>query len=113
LHKDINLILPDENHLASVPSRNPKATTGPEPRLTLEEALIRITGVMREVFDWDDLQFSYCLAPGSLEGWDSLSHIRLLRALEQEFGFRFTSDDLDNLDNAGEILEAVLRLSSK
>ena len=99
--------------MVPAPSRNPKAATGPDPRITLEEALIRITGVMRDVFDWDDLQFSYGLAPGSLDAWDSLSHIRLLRALEQEFGFRFTSDDLDNLDNAGEILEAVLRLSSK
>ena len=68
---------------------------------------------MREVFDRDDLQFSDFLAPGSPDVWDSLSHVRLLRSLEQEFGFRFTSEDLDNLDNAGEILEAVLRVSSK
>lgn len=81
--------------------------------MTREEALTRVTTVMREVFDRDDLQFSDCLAPGSPDAWDSLSHIRLLRALEQEFGLRFTSEDLDDLDNSAEILDVVMRRSSK
>lgn len=79
--------------------------------MTREEALKRVIGVMREVFDRDELEFSQSLALDSVGPWDSLSHIRLLHALEQEFGFRFTSEELDDLDSAGDILNTVVRRS--
>ncbi len=41
-------------------------------------------------------------------GWDSLSHVRILGAVEAEFGIRFRSLEVMRLKNVGE-LQALVR----
>jgi acyl carrier protein len=41
-------------------------------------------------------------------GWDSLSHIRLLAAVEDAFGIRFKGQEVMRLKNVGE-LDALVR----
>lgn len=77
--------------------------------MTREQGAARLARVMREVFDQDDLEYDGILRPGDIEAWDSVRNMQFLRAVEQEFGFRFTSEDLDALDNAGDVLDAVFR----
>ena len=36
-------------------------------------------------------------APGIVEKWDSLKHMMLIVALEEEFGVRFSDDELTDL----------------
>lgn len=36
-------------------------------------------------------------SPGNIEQWDSLRHMSLVLALEEEFGVRFPDDELDQL----------------
>lgn len=74
-----------------------------------EEGAARLTELMRDVFDVDDLQFSDSLKADDVEGWDSLSHVRFLVAVEREFGFRFTSGEIDGFKNVGEVLDVIVR----
>ena len=43
----------------------------------------------------------------SLDGWDSLQHIRLLVTVEKEFNIKITSQEVVGLQNVGQILELI------
>lgn len=49
--------------------------------------------------------------PDTVDGWDSLRHVQLIVALEEELDIQFTSDDLDRLHSVGEIVRAVAGLT--
>jgi acyl carrier protein len=67
----------------------------------------RLAEIMRDVFDADDLEYRDNLKADDVEGWDSLSHVRFLIAVEKEFGFRFTSGEIDAFKNVGEVLDVI------
>jgi acyl carrier protein len=77
--------------------------------MSREEGTARLTEIMRDLFDADDLQYSDTLKADDVEGWDSLSHVRFLVAVEQEFGLRFTSGEIDGFKNVGELLDVIVQ----
>lgn len=74
-----------------------------------EEGAIRLTEIMRNVFDEEDVQYSDGLTADDVEGWDSLSHVPFLVAVENSFGLRFTSAEMDSFKNVGELLDVIVR----
>lgn len=80
--------------------------------MTREEATVRLIAIMRDIFDEDDLQYDDRMTADDVEGWDSLSHVRFLIAVEKEFSFRFTSGEIDGLKNVGEALDLIVRRGS-
>lgn len=42
-----------------------------------------------------------------VEGWDSVSNIELLVAVEREFGLRFSTAELSGFANVGELVDAL------
>jgi acyl carrier protein len=74
-----------------------------------EEGAIRLTEIMRNIFDEDDVEYSDGLTADDVEGWDSLSHVRFMVAVENSFGLRFTSSEMDSFKNVGEMLDVVVR----
>jgi acyl carrier protein len=77
--------------------------------MSREEGAARLTEIMRDVFDIDDLQYSDSLKADDVEGWDSLNHVRFLVTVEKEFGCRFTSSEIDGFKNLGEVLDVIVR----
>ena len=43
----------------------------------------------------------------TVSGWDSLAHINLVSAIEQEFGIRFALGELEELKNVGEMIDLM------
>ena len=62
---------------------------------------------MRDVFDDDDLEISLETTAEEVEDWDSLSHIRLIVAVERKFGFKFKNSEIEALKNVGELVNLV------
>jgi acyl carrier protein len=81
--------------------------------MSREEAAPRLTKVMRNIFDIDDLEYNDSLKADDVEGWDSLSHLRFLIAVEKEFGFRFTSGEIDEFKNVGEMLDVIVQRATR
>jgi acyl carrier protein len=77
--------------------------------LNREEAATRLTEIMSDVFDADDITYSDSLTAGEVDGWDSLSHVRFLVTVEKEFGLRFTSTEIDGFKNVGEMLDVIVQ----
>jgi acyl carrier protein len=86
---------------------------GGKTNMSREEAAARLTEIMRDVFDVDDLQYNDSLKADDVEGWNSLSHVRFLVAVEKQFGFRFTSSEIDGFKNLGEVLDIIVQRATK
>ncbi len=64
--------------------------------------------IVRELSLDDDYPLTEETLANEVPGWDSLSHIRVLTAVEDAFGVRFKSHEVMRLKNVGE-LDALVR----
>ena len=67
------------------------------------------TEVFRETLDRDDLVLTSQLTARDEEGWDSLNHILLVVAVEQRFGIKFSTGEIDGLENVGQFIDLIER----
>jgi acyl carrier protein len=72
-----------------------------------DETRTKIETVFREVFDDDHLQLSDNPSSETLVTWDSLAHIRLVSALEDELSLTFTLEEIEGMTSAAKILAVV------
>ena len=63
----------------------------------------KLTGICRDVFDDESLDLHDGLTADQVEGWDSLTHINLIVAIERGFKIRFTTAEVNGLKNVGEL----------
>jgi acyl carrier protein len=59
----------------------------------------RIKKVMSDVFNIDIESIDNDSSPDNIENWDSLKHMNLIVALEEEFDIEFDDNDIENLLN--------------
>jgi acyl carrier protein len=67
----------------------------------------RLREIMAEVLDLDPLQIDESFARDSSASWDSLAHLRLITALEEAFGIRFTMKEVGELDRFGKLRDRL------
>ena len=73
------------------------------------EILDTIRGIMNDVFDIDVSHESitpYTTA-SDIEEWDSLSHIRLIVAVERKFNVKFKNSEIEELKRVGDLVALV------
>lgn len=68
-----------------------------------------MTAVFRRVFDDESFELADTTTAQDIPGWDSLTHINLIIEIEDEFGLKFTVDDIAGLKNVGEMVAMVER----
>lgn len=69
--------------------------------------LARVREIMVDVFDDDDLVITPETTADDVEEWDSLSHIRLIVAVERAFGIKFANAEIESLENVGDLIDAI------
>jgi len=57
----------------------------------------RVKAVMSIILEVDSNLIHEDAAPGSIETWDSIRHMNLIVALEEEFNFIFDDDEITDL----------------
>lgn len=72
-----------------------------------DDLYTRLTPIFEAVFDEDDMEISPTLTANEVEGWDSLSHIRLIIAIEKEFGIKFRTTEVNSFRDVGELVELL------
>jgi acyl carrier protein len=48
------------------------------------------------------------VSPDTLEQWDSLSHMNLVLALEEDFGLRFTDEEIMGMLSIPQIVQTIV-----
>ena len=76
---------------------------------TLDE----INDVFQQVFDDDELTVTRETTAADVDGWDSLTHVTLMLALEKRFAIRFKSSQVATLQNVGELADLVGTLARR
>lgn len=76
--------------------------------MTREEVYERLNAVFAEVFDDEDLTVNDETTAADVDGWDSLNHIELIDAVEEEFGITFGMQTVVKLKNVGEMVDVIL-----
>jgi len=67
----------------------------------------RLTNVFQQVFDDSTIELTPDLTADDVDGWDSLSHVNLLIAVEMEFGIEFKQSEIQSFANVGELMQSI------
>ena len=69
----------------------------------------KLTDIFRKTFFQPTLEIHEGMTANDVEGWDSLSHINLVLAIEDEFGISLTTRDVRSMKNVGDLIQLVAR----
>ena len=67
----------------------------------------RLNEIFCEVFDDDDIRITPGTTANEVEGWDSLSHVNLIVAIESRFNIRFSQKELLTFKNVGDLMNCI------
>jgi acyl carrier protein len=67
----------------------------------------RVLGVIAAVLRIPASTLDERSSPDDVSAWDSLQHLQIILALEEEFGVRFQPEEIDHLQTAGGLIAAV------
>ena len=67
----------------------------------------RIQGIFRDVFDDDTIVVTPELTADDVPEWDSLSHIRLILAVQKAFKTKFSAAEIGGLQNVGNLVALI------
>ena len=68
----------------------------------------RLTNVFRDIFDDEAIVINDDTTAADIDGWDSLEHINLVCAIEEEFNIKFSMGETVRLKNVGEMENVIL-----
>ena len=71
------------------------------------DTLEKLNGIFRTVFDNDEINIRPEMTANDVDGWDSLSHVNLILAVEKGFGLRFTQKELLTFKNVGDLVRCL------
>jgi acyl carrier protein len=66
-----------------------------------------LTAIFRDVFLRDDLDLAPALSAKDVPDWDSFKQIEIIIAVEERFGVKFRTREMDSLNNVGDLARLV------
>ena len=76
-----------------------------------EEIFTRLNYIFRDIFDDNTIFVNENTTAADIEDWDSLTHISLIAAIEDDFGIRFDMKDVLKMKNVGEMADRIADLA--
>lgn len=76
--------------------------------MTREEVFEKINAVFRDIFEDDDITVTDETTADDIDGWDSLEHINLINAIEEEFDIKFNMGQIVSMKNVGEMVDIII-----
>jgi len=74
----------------------------------MKEVLEELSPIFKNVFDDDNLIVSPSTKASDIIGWDSLAHIRLIVAIEKNYGIKFSAAEISEIENVGQMVKLIL-----
>jgi acyl carrier protein len=73
------------------------------------DVMDRLTEIFRATLGEETIALDPGMTADDIEAWDSVSHIMLIYAVEEEFGIKFSTRDIEGMENVGALRDAVVR----
>jgi acyl carrier protein len=77
--------------------------------MTTDDVLQQLNSIFRHVLDNEDIVLTSQTTAADVEGWDSLSHVQLVVAVEKHFKIKFTSKEIFSFKNVADMCDAIRR----
>ncbi len=71
--------------------------------------LDRVRGIAADVLQVSLAEVGPDSSPQTIASWDSVHHLNLVLALEQEFNLQFEPEEIDQIDSIGQIVALINR----
>ena len=71
------------------------------------ETVAKLTDLLRDVLDDDDVVLRPETTAKDVRGWDSLANVRFILAVERAFKSRFAAAEVARLKNVGELAALI------
>ena len=71
------------------------------------EIFERLNEVFRDVFDYDTITVTEDTTAADVDDWDSLMHITLISAVEDEFDIKFNMKDVVSMKRVGDMVDII------
>lgn len=78
----------------------------------MNDVRTRIVGVLSRTLKIDSDSIVDSMAVGDVPAWDSLGHVTLLQALEEEFGLTLEIDDALSIESVRDMVDVLGRLTN-
>jgi acyl carrier protein len=72
-----------------------------------EQIYVRLTQIFDDVFDDESIQVTPELSAKDVDGWDSLTHIRMILTVEKAFKIKFSTSEIGKLENVGDLVKLI------
>jgi acyl carrier protein len=67
----------------------------------------QLTAIFREIFMREDLSLHSELTAKDVPGWDSFKQIEIIMAVEEKYGIKFRTREVDGLNDVGALVRIV------
>jgi len=67
----------------------------------------RLAEIFNDVFDEDVIAVTPELSAKDVDGWDSLTHIRLILTIEKAFKIKFSTSEIGKLEKVGDLVALI------
>jgi len=69
--------------------------------------LSEIQNIMCDVLDDPTIMLNETTTANDVDGWDSLTHVQLVVAIEKHFKIKFSSKEILSWKNVGEMMDTI------
>ena len=73
----------------------------------MENVFVQINKIFRDVFEKPNLRIKITDSPLDIDGWESLTHVMLITAIEEHFSIEFSFRDLAAIKTVGDLVNIV------
>ena len=75
--------------------------------MTLGKIYEHLNAVFQDIFDDETIIVNARTTANDIDDWDSLEHIRLIAAIEDEFRIRFRASELSAMQTVGDMANHI------
>lgn len=73
----------------------------------MESIRTDVSKIFKKVFKNENIEITDSMTANDVEGWDSLTHMDLISAVEQHFNIRFGLKDLARMNSVGALITII------
>ena len=75
--------------------------------MAFETTLSEVAEIFKDILDNDKLVITATSSAMDVDEWDSLSHIHIVVALEKKYKIKFTTVEMKNMKNVGDLVQII------